>query len=200
MDIEKKYNQSPWAHFPEELVDFGKKLASLRGNNRQKHIRLLARKAHIGPRKLIDLTGQSSCADCDHSKGNHSPECGSSLPRRLLSCHGCRKAFRCLDIHNEFECMKSQRSIWGAQMACVEESTACVGTTARILLERGALEMWLLRRLWGLNKKLRIFLGNLCFRRLCELSPTIRFDQASVVEQEEIRAFFRSVKDLEDGW
>ena len=83
---------------------------------------------------------------------------------------------------------------------CVEETTARVGTTARILLEKGAFEMWLLRRLWGVNKTLRTFLGNLCFRRLCELSPTILFDQARVVGQEEIRAFFSSVKDLEEGW
>jgi len=150
MDIEKKYNQSPWAHFPEELVDFGKKLASLGGYNRRKHIRELARKARIGLFPPFP-----------------SPPSHSTLAHEI---------------------------------ACVEESTACVGTTARILLERGRLQMWLLRRLWGLNKILRTFLGNLCFRRLCELSPTIRFDQARVVKQEEIRAFFRSVKDLEDGW
>ena len=221
MKEERKYNETPWAHFPEEFVEHGKQLADSSPKKRRHYIGDLVCKPHFRPKvaraalntnprdgidamKLIDLGAEPSCAGCAQARGSLMPLCScvtARLSRRaLVGCHGCNKAFRCLDIHNEGECIKSQCSIWGAQKVCVEETTARVGTTARILLEKGAFEMWLLRRLWGVNKTLRTFLGNLCFRRLCELSPTILFDQARVVGQEEIRAFFSSVKDLEEGW
>jgi hypothetical protein len=137
---------------------------------------------------MLDRRSQLGCTGCGIKPGCHSADCKQCQPYddppKKPGCH-------------DMNCKATQPM----NVCPLPKSVECARVLAKTFLDTDALDICLLRRLWGINKALRKSLGELCFQRLCHLSPSVTFESRKrIVALDEIRAFFSTAKDLEESW